>query len=186
MKKITFDYKENIEYKKVKDKVRAIILNKEGKALIVKYAGLYMLPGGKIDDNETREESLRREILEESGIDINLDTEIKQLEPFLEIETYNQNYYDRKAGKEINRVRKTYFYALETNQNINSNKQKLTESEKGENLTIEFLNLSVIEYMVRNNQTDNFRKSIFHREILTTINEFCKYKQNEENKQQQR
>ena len=185
MKKITFDYKENIEYKKVKDKVRAIILNKEGKALIVKYVGLYMLPGGKIDDNETREESLRREILEESGIDINLDTEIKQLEPFLEIETYNQNYYDRKAGKEINRVRKTYFYALETNQNINSNKQKLTESEKGENLTIEFLNLSVIEYMVRNNQTDNFRKSIFDREIFT-INEFCKYKQNEENKQQQR
>ena len=97
MEKITFNYKENIEYQKVKDKVRAVTLNKDGRALLVKYAGLYMLPGGKIDENETEKEALRREILEESGIDIFLDTDIENAEPFLEIKTYNQNYYDRKA-----------------------------------------------------------------------------------------
>ena len=116
MKQITFDYKENLEYQKVKDKVRAVILNEDGRALLVKYAGLYMLPGGKIDENETEKEALRREILEESGIDIFIDTDIESEEPFLQIETYNQNYYDRKADKKINRVRKTSFYALKTNQ----------------------------------------------------------------------
>ena len=70
MKQLMFDYKENIEYQKVKDKVRAVILNNDGRALLVKYAGLYMLPGGKIDENETEKEALRREILEETGIDI--------------------------------------------------------------------------------------------------------------------
>ena len=65
MKQLMFDYKENIEYQKVKDKVRAVILNNDGRALLVKYAGLYMLPGGKIDENETEKEALRREILEE-------------------------------------------------------------------------------------------------------------------------
>ena len=42
MKQLMFDYKENIEYQKVKDKVRAVILNNDGRALLVKYAGLYM------------------------------------------------------------------------------------------------------------------------------------------------
>ena len=180
MEKITFNYKENIEYQKVKDKVRAVILNKDGRALLVKYAGLYMLPGGKIDENETEKEALRREILEESGIDIFLDTDIENAEPFLKIKTYNQNYYDRKADKKINRVRKTSFYALETNQEIKIENQKLSESERKNKHSIEFENLSVIEYRVQNNQTDNFRKEIFDREILTALKEYRNYKESKE------
>ncbi len=177
MKQLMFDYKENIEYQKVKDKVRAVILNNDGRALLVKYAGLYMLPGGKIDENETEKEALRREILEETGIDIFIDTDIENEEPFLQIETYNQNYYDRKADKKINRVRKTSFYALKTNQKIKIEKQRLSESEKQKNLIVEFENLSVIEYKVQNNKTDNFRKEIFDREILTALKEYCNYKE---------
>ena len=170
MKQLMFDYKENIEYQKVKDKVRAVILNNDGRALLVKYAGLYMLPGGKIDENETEKEALRREILEETGIDIFIDTDIENEKPFLQIETYNQNYYDRK-------VRKTSFYALKTNQKIKIEKQRLSESEKQKNLIVEFENLSVIEYKVQNNKTDNFRKEIFDREILMALKEYRNYKE---------
>lgn len=184
MKQITFNYKENIKYQKVKDKVRAVILNKDGRALLVKYAGLYMLPGGKIDENETEKEALRREILEESGIDIFMDTDIENAEPFLEIKTYNQNYYDRKADKKINRERKTSFYALKTNQEIKIENQKLSESERQKNLTVEFENLSVIEYKIQNNKTDNFRKEIFDREILTALKEYYNYKEQEEKEEQ--
>ena len=49
MKKIVYDYEEDITYEKSVNKVRAVVINKEGKCLIVKYAGLYMLPGGGID-----------------------------------------------------------------------------------------------------------------------------------------
>ena len=160
MKQLMFDYKENIEYQKVKDKVRAVILNNDGRALLVKYAGLYMLPGGKIDENETEKEALRREILEETGIDIFIDTDIENEKPFLQIETYNQNYYDRKADKKIK-----------------IEKQRLSESEKQKNLIVEFENLSVIEYKVQNNKTDNFRKEIFDREILMALKEYRNYKE---------
>lgn len=176
MKKIEIGYVDNLEYYKVQDKVRAIILDKEGKALVTKYAGLYMLPGGKIEEGETEKQALRREILEETGIDIEIDTEIDNKEPFLEITTYNQNYYDRKAGKEINRKRKTTFYSLKTNQSINRDKRSLTESEKEQGYECKFVNLSIIEYLVRNNKFQSFRRDVFDKEILIALREYANYK----------
>ena len=74
-------------------------------------------------------------------------------------------------------MRKTSFYALKTNQKIKIEKQRLSESEKQKNLIVKFENLSVIEYKVQNNQTDNFRQEIFDREILTALKEYRNYKE---------
>lgn len=175
MKKIKLNYVENIKYEKKVDKVRAIVLNKEGKALLVKYAGLYMLPGGKIDKGETEEDALKREVLEESGIEI--DIEKSQL--FLELESYNTNYYDRKEKRNINRINNTKFYIVETDKDIDENKKQLTESEKIENQTIEFVNLSKIPYLVEKNHTINDKRQIFDKEILTALNEFKNFKSKE-------
>lgn len=55
--------------------VVADIKNREGKILILKrhegeiaYPGMYSFPGGKIEGNETVEEALNREVLEEAGL----------------------------------------------------------------------------------------------------------------------
>ena len=61
-------------------KVRAVLV-REGKIAVIKAkkSGAFMLPGGKLDEGETYEETLRREILEETGIEI----EFKNIEgPF--------------------------------------------------------------------------------------------------------
>jgi len=51
------------------DRVRAIILDKDGKILFGKTpAGIYRLPGGKIHDGEHPVDALKREMLEETGI----------------------------------------------------------------------------------------------------------------------
>ena len=56
--------------------VAAIIRNKEGKILIAQrnlkksQGGLWEFPGGKIEENETREEAIVREIKEELEMDI--------------------------------------------------------------------------------------------------------------------
>lgn len=171
MEKIKYGYNENINYDKEVNKVRAIVLNKQGKALLVKYAGLYMLPGGKIDGEETEIEALKREILEESGIEIDSDN----VEKFLEIEAYDENYYDRKENKNINRITNTSFYIVNTNKDIDNDNKELTESEIQENHTIEFTNLSLIEYLVQTNKTENKKKDAFDREILTALREYKKY-----------
>lgn len=55
--------------------VTAAVIEKDGKVLIARRKRSFMghnweFPGGKLEDNETLEECLRREIREELGIDI--------------------------------------------------------------------------------------------------------------------
>lgn len=60
-----------------RDIVGGFIFSKDGKFLLGKnrkggvYEGSFVVPGGGMDDGETKEEALRREILEETGLDTN-------------------------------------------------------------------------------------------------------------------
>ena len=97
------------EIDKVVRKVRALVINNKTKEiLLVHYAGLYMLPGGSIDNGETEIEALRREVLEESGIEI----EDQQAVSYLLINSYDRNYFDRKSGN-VNRLTQTIFFEVD-------------------------------------------------------------------------
>lgn len=60
-----------------RDIVGGFIFSKDGKLLLGKnrkggvYEGSFVVPGGGVDDGETKEEALRREMIEETGIDTN-------------------------------------------------------------------------------------------------------------------
>lgn len=60
--------------------IRAVaIIQKENKFLLVKQAkgtyheGLWVFPGGKVETNETLEQAVKREINEETNLDISVD-----------------------------------------------------------------------------------------------------------------
>lgn len=59
-----------------RDIVGGFIFSADGKVLLGKnreggvYEGTYVVPGGGVDEGETREQALRREMQEETGIDI--------------------------------------------------------------------------------------------------------------------
>ena len=79
--------------------------------------------------------------------------------------------------KPINRITHTKIYFIKTDQDINEQKKKLTQSEIQENHQIRFENLSVIQYLVETNQTDNIKNSDFKREMPTTLREFAIYRE---------
>lgn len=174
MKQIDFNETKltDTEIDKVVRKVRALIINNKTKQmLLVHYAGLYMLPGGSIDNGETEVEALRRELLEETGIEV----EVQQAVPYLLINSYDRNYFDRKSGI-VNRLTQTTFFEVSTDQDINETKKSLTESEKEKNHTTKYTNLSVAKYLIETNSTDNPKRKQFDREILTALNEYAQMK----------
>ena len=67
-----------------RDIVGGFIFSSDNRLLLGKnrsggvYEGSFVIPGGGIDEGETKIEALRREMLEETGIDIN-DAEVSEL-----------------------------------------------------------------------------------------------------------
>ncbi len=174
MKTIQYN-KSNLTEDKIQrkvNKVRAILINDKGQCLLTKYTGLYMLPGGGVEEGENEQQAIAREILEETGIEIDSDKAIK----FLRIKSYDANYYDRVQKKEINRLTDTIFYEIHTCDDINESNKRLTQSEKEKNHQVKFVNLSKIEYMVQTNISNNPKKPIFDREILTALREYREFK----------
>lgn len=81
MEKIIFNG-DNLASEQINENVmksRAIIVNSNGELLLCKYADMYFLPGGKIDDERSMCSGLETEIKEETGISIDLSGE----RPFL-------------------------------------------------------------------------------------------------------
>lgn len=177
MKKVEFN-EEDLgfeEINKVVNKVRAFVVNKKtGKVLLVHYAELYMLPGGSIDKEEDVLAALEREIVEESGIVIREEDAV----PFLEIDSYDKNYFDRKNGF-INRLTKTIFFEVITDQDIDADKKKLTESEKEAGHSIFYVQLGEMNDLIQNNQTTNPKRKQFDREILVALSEYLEFKKME-------
>ncbi len=159
------------------NKVRAFIVNEKGQLLVCRYAGIYLLPGGSIDEGESKEEALKREISEEAAI--NIDTE--NAVPFLQIQSYDRNYYDRKLKRDINRLTDTTFYTVKTNQDIDISNQRLTESEKEKDFEIFFTSMPRLKHLLETNQTTNNKKANFDRELLTALDAYTDFLRGKQN-----
>ena len=104
MKEIIYNY-DNLKDEDITEtviRIKALLIN--GDNIIIGNANdVYQFPGGHLEKDETFEECLKREILEETGIEIE-DNEIK--EPFMMITHKNKDW--PKVGN--NRKSEVYYY----------------------------------------------------------------------------
>lgn len=155
------------------NKVRAILL-RQGRIAVIqsKKSGAFMLPGGKVELEESQEETLEREVLEELGIKID-NKEI--VGPFCKIEFLGESIDE--SGKSINKKIITSYYIANTTQDFDYTKMNLTEREKARGSRPYWVNPSKLEYVLTY-QRDNYKSSYasrYAKEFLDVYNKFKNY-----------
>ena len=111
-------------------RVKALIINSQGKIILAHNNNTYQLPGGHLEENETTDQCIIREIKEETGISL----EVKE-GPFLCITTYDNNYFN--SGRKV--LNSIYYYRFFTDEVPNFNETHYDELELATDFNLFYL-----------------------------------------------
>lgn len=159
---------ENIDVEK--EKVRALIINSHGEATVCNYGDVYLLPGGKIEKNESKLDALKREIKEELGLEFN----DKEIIPLVTYTDYQKDYPTRD-GDVLNRKVTTHYYIIYSNQKSNAENQKLSNNEKNGFFRLQKIKVRDFHNVVLY-PNNNPRKEYFDKELLLVREVYTKLK----------
>ena len=129
----------DIELKVVR--VKAIMINSNGKILLAHNNNTYQFPGGHTEENESKKDCLIREVMEETGIELNVDEE-----PFLCITTYDNNYFG--SGKKV--LNSIYYYRTFTDSLPDLSKTHYDELELATDFNLYYVNFNTLEKFLKN------------------------------------
>ena len=154
---INDDNLKDSDINKYNNKVRAILI-KDNKLLVSHYAGLTLLPGGKVDKGESLEDAMMRELKEETGIIYNEN----ELEKYLEVKYYQKDYptYDNRVIDRL--VTTTYFIGRYKGTNLKKTNRTLSELING--FSLELVELEKLPELLME-ESDNPRKVFFDKEL---------------------
>jgi 8-oxo-dGTP diphosphatase len=159
-----YDYLKEEDITEIVIRTKALIINNKN-IILGNENNIYQFPGGHLEDNETFEECLIREILEETGIEID-SNEIKR--PFIKVTYLNKDWPE--IGK--NRKSEIYYYLIETSKNPDLSKVKYTEHEKLGNFKIESIPLDESISVIENNISKNEKNKVIAPDMIMAITEY--------------
>lgn len=136
-----------------KRKSRALLFNGNNNLLVENYNGIYILPGGKLEENETPKKGLIRELNEEIGSSPNED----DLELITTIDLYQKDCSSKESFQD--RVTTTYYYTGNLDIDINNLNQNISKNEKEINLKFEYISIDKLEEILlksSNNSKEKF------------------------------
>lgn len=125
------DYLDKKDINKIVKRAKAIIINSSDELLLAYSKKNYYLVGGHVEDNESDEECLQREILEETGIDIF----ISDIKPYFVVEYLCKDYPEK--GDNTNYVANYYVVSCDLKPDLS--KVELTESEKAGEFELKYI-----------------------------------------------
>ena len=151
-------------------RVKVLLVNSNNDVLLGYSHNNYQFPGGHVEDNETLIQAVNREVLEETGIELN----VKNIEPF----ACAIGYYKDWPAEGKNRKIEIYYYEVKTDEEPNLENTEYTENEKDGNFELRYIPLSDVENVLRANAEEYGDKKGIAREMIdlfgvykTTINE---------------
>ena len=124
-------------------RVKILLVNSNDEILLGYSHHNYQFPGGHVEENEELIDTVNREILEETGMDLKL----KDLEPFAR----NLGYYKDWPEEGKNRKIEIYYYEVKTDEKPNLDNTSYTESEKDGGFELRYIPLSNVEEELKKN-----------------------------------
>ena len=151
-------------------RVKVLLVNSNNDVLLGYSYNNYQFPGGHVEENETLVQAVNREILEETGIELN----ITNIGPF----ACAIGYYKDWPAEGKNRKIEIYYYEVKTDEKPNLENTKYTENEKNGNFELRYIPLLDVENVLKTNAEEYGDKKGIAREMIdlfgvykTTINE---------------
>lgn len=148
------------------EKARIVLRNDNDELVFARFGRVYMLPGGKIEMGETPVDAVKRELMEETTINILLDN----TEPFAVTYNYLRDY-ELNDGTLVNRLVKTYYFtgytSDETIEYFN-----LTQNEKEDNLRGFFIDIDEGIELLQDYNKENPKATYLALETLKVLEEY--------------
>lgn len=162
MREIVFnDYNltENDIEKKV-IRVKGLIINSNGKILLAHNNDTYQFPGGHLEDDEQMDECIKREIKEETGIDVKIEER-----PFLCISTYDNDYFG--TGKKV--LNSIYYYRFFTDELPNFNETHYDELELATEFNLFYVVFADLENFINKSIAEKTIDPKIGREMIQVV-----------------
>ncbi len=142
-------------------RAKALIINDREEIVLGFSLGTYQFPGGHLSNGEDACGCLKREVLEETGIEIKEDN----LKPFASITNYVKNYRD--SG--LNRENVIYYYLIRTNDEPDLSRMDHDELEQLGNFQVVKVPLNEINELLIKSIPYNTINEIIVDEMLKII-----------------
>ncbi len=135
------------------------------KILICNYSGFYMLPGGKLDKDETFTEAIIREIHEETGNVIAKE----DIEPYIKVDNYQQNYYSRSCPENPISKKTTTVY-FDCPKKIINQEAFLSPLEKSGNMHIAYMDIEELKNLLK--EEIRPKNLVFAQELVKVLQQY--------------
>ena len=148
-----------LDYQKIVKRVKALIISSNNKILLASNYKDYQFPGGHMEEDESYNEALNRELLEETGINFELKD---NLTPDLKLYRYYENYHETKD----NTILEINYFIIKSDKYIDINNLSLTKEEKDGDFSLTYINLLEFENLLKENVLINGDKFGIAEEML--------------------
>lgn len=149
------------ELDKIVTRVKLLKMNTKNQILISNCDGIYQFPGGHIRENEDYFTGLKREVQEETGIEIN----VQGLQPFFLIKHYKRNFEDMG----INKLSQIYYYFIQSDDEVRYDNTNFDEYEKLGNYKAKHVDIKDVEKILRDNVINNKKNETIVNEMVIVL-----------------
>lgn len=148
-------------------RVKGLIINEDKEILLMYNGNTFQFPGGHVKHNESLEDTLKREIKEETGMYLEIENG-----PFLLITEYYKNY----LSTGINRCNKIYYYLIESNASPNYQEIELTALEQETEFKLIYVSIYEFDKFLEEATKNNLIQDVIALEMKNTLDIYLKTK----------